>query len=121
MNLSEGSENLAMPQVITIENTISTEAIKAMIGQLGVTEEGEPLKDAMSKLKVAIKENPEACSALLPEDIGEMVKYLYRVTGRDLELAIQDKNSKTKKGKKDAAKKIDFSDPEVMQQVLDDL
>ena len=98
-----------------VEQPVTVEEIKAMIGQLSVTEEGEPLKNAMVELKKAIKENPAACTVLLPEDIGAMVKALYKLTDRDLEQAVEKTN---KKGKKT---KVDLSDPKVQQEILDDL
>lgn len=98
-----------------VEQPATVEEIQTMIAQLSVTEDGEPLKDAMIELKKAIKANPAACTVLLPEDIGEMVKALYRLTDRDLEQAVAKAN---KKGKKD---KIDLSDPKIQQEILDDL
>lgn len=104
----------------TVEKIVSLEEIRHMITQLSVTEEGEPLKGAMRELKKAILENASACTVLLPAEIGEMVKYLYKTTDRDLQAAI-DKASKSKSKKKATGPKIDFSDPNVQQEILDDL
>lgn len=95
---------------------ISIEEIRNMIAQLGQTEDGEPLKNAMSRLKKGIKDNPEACALLLPEDIGDMVKALYRMTDRDLEIATDKANKR-----KPAKSKIDLSDAKIQQEILDDL
>lgn len=102
-----------------IEKVMSVEEIQAMIAQLSVTEDGEPLKKAMADLKKAIKDNPHACSALLPEDIGEMVKALYKMTDRDLTLAIE--KAKKKGSKKGGGPKVDLSDAKIQQEILDDL
>lgn len=101
----------------TIEKVLSVEEIKSMIAQLSVTEEGEDLKKAMADLKKAIKDNPAACASLLPEDIGEMVAALYKLTNRDLEQAIE-KGAKSKRGSKS---KVDLNSKEVQQEILDDL
>lgn len=102
----------------TIERVATIEEIKAMIAQLSQTEDGEPLKTAMADLKKAIKHNPTACSLLLPEDVGEMVKHLYKMTDRDLEKAIEKASKRTKK---DSKPKIDYSDKAVQQEILDDI
>jgi hypothetical protein len=100
----------------TVEQVCSIEEIRAMINQLSMTEDGEPLKTAMQRLKKGIKDNPEACSLLLPEEIGEMVKNLYRMTDRDLEIATDKLNKR-----KPAKPKIDLSDAKTQQEILDDL
>lgn len=95
-----------------------TTALQAMIAQLSVTEDGEPLKHAMDDLKRALLENPAACVALLPEDIGKMVEHLNRMTGKHIaeEMAAQ-----AAKAKKSAKPKVDFSNPNIGQEILDDL
>lgn len=42
---------------------------------------GEELKNEMTALKIAIKENPNACMLLLPEEIGKMVVALRKIVG----------------------------------------
>lgn len=59
------------------------------------------LKDAMDELKKALIENPEASLLLLPEDIGEIVKHLQKVTGKALQTAATKKAAAPKKGKAD--------------------
>lgn len=43
---------------------------------------GEALESQMASLKKALKENPSACSLMLPEDIGLLVAALRRITGQ---------------------------------------
>lgn len=102
-----------------IERTCSIEEIRHMIAQLSVTEEGEPLAGAMKDLKKAILENGGAAAQLLPQEVGEMVSYLYKVTGKDLQIQ-QEKATKRSSSKKNQPK-FDFSDPNIQQQVIDDL
>lgn len=72
------------------------------------------LKDAMSELKKALRLNPAACNLLLPEEIGAMVQHLYKVTNTQVVVA---------KGKDavKAAKKVDLSDPNVINKAMDEL
>lgn len=101
------------------QTAVSAQKIKDMIDMLSQTEDGEPLKDAMSQLKGALLENPTACALLLPADIGEMVKYLMKVTGRDLEM--QQGSTAKKQGVKTKGPAIDFTDPETLKKLEDDL
>ncbi len=43
--------------------------------------EGDSLKGEMQALKASLLESPAACSLLLPEDIGQMVAYIRKITG----------------------------------------
>jgi hypothetical protein len=61
---------------------MNTAQIKDMIDQLGMTENGEKLKSAMDRLKIALLENPDAVALMAPEDIGEAVRNLRRLTGQ---------------------------------------
>lgn len=61
----------------------------------------EDLKGAMDDLKRALMENPAACSLMLPEDIGQMVSALRKITGQAVVAA-----SKPKKEKKDKIKTL---------------
>ena len=63
---------------------------------------GDELKSEMSALKKAIMENPQACSLLLPEDIGVMVSSLRRIVGT----AIVAASTKKTKEKKPSTKKM---------------
>lgn len=102
---------------VATETPLTAEQIKAMIAQLSVTEDGEPLRGAMDDLKKALKANPAACATLLPEEIGAMVSVLKKITGRDIEEAASGK----KKGQK--KEKIDINNltAEQQQEILDDL
>lgn len=81
---------------------ITIEDIRSRISLLSTTNEGEPLKLEMNKLKAALKHNPEAANLLLPEEIGEMVKAIYKLTNR---VAVNQTTAKTTR----VAKKIDLS------------
>ena len=63
---------------------------------------GDELKSEMSALKKAIMENPQACSLLLPEDIGLMVSSLRRIVGT----AIVAASTKKTKERKPSTKKM---------------
>lgn len=103
-----------MSQTIEIENTLSIEDIRAKISLLSTTEEGESLKKAMSELKVALLQNPAACSLMLPQDIGECVKYLTKITMKDIVEATGSK--KEKNGKE----KIKLPTQEELQSIKDE-
>lgn len=47
----------------------------------------DDLRPAMTDLKAALMENPDAVALMLPQDIGEMVKALRRITGEALAIA----------------------------------
>lgn len=65
-----------------IGTELSLEQIKEMIGQLSVTESGQPLTSAMKDLQRALLDNPAACALMAEEDIGKMVASLYRMNGQ---------------------------------------
>ncbi len=69
-------------QTNQIHSSMNTAQIKDMIDQLGMTENGEKLKSAMDRLKIALLENPDAVALMAPEDIGEAVRNLRRLTGQ---------------------------------------
>lgn len=56
----------------------------------------EDLKGAMDELKQALLQNPAATALLLPEDIGEMVAQLRRITGQACAEAAKPKKEKKK-------------------------
>ena len=60
---------------------ITIDDVRAKITTL-ITLEGEDLKKEMVYLKHALKVNPEAANLLLPEEIGEMTKAIYKMTNR---------------------------------------
>jgi len=106
-----------MPEVKTnqITNTLTSEQLHEMILTCSTTEDGENLKNAMRDLKVALKQNPEACAAMLDEDIGLCVSALRRMTGQQI---TQEAAALAAKGRKP---KIDLSDPKVAKDVEDNL
>jgi len=104
-------------QEVEIPETLNTDQLQSMIRQLSATEEGESLRHAMDDLKKALRANPAACASLLPEDIGQMVDALMKVTGKEIEEDMADK----KKGAKTPKVKIDLTDPKVRQEIADDL
>lgn len=69
-------------QTNQIGHSMSLDQIKEMIDQLSQTETGQPLKNAMNDLQRALLDNPAACAIMGEEDIGEMVKNLYRMNGQ---------------------------------------
>jgi hypothetical protein len=76
---------------------------------------GEPLEGAMKDLKGALLANPAAAAIMLPEDIGEMVAALRRMTGQTIAEA-----SKAKVTGERRKKQIPLS-AEAMQAALDEL
>lgn len=66
----------------------------------------EDLKDAMDDLKRALMDNPAACSLMLPEDVGQMVSALRRITGQALVSAPKTKAKKADKIKTLTAEQI---------------
>lgn len=90
-----------MPEVIhnKVQNTLSIDALREMIQQLSTTEDGENLKGAMTELKAALRDNPDACALMLPEDIGACVHHLRRMTGQliSAEAAKKDANKGNRK------------------------
>lgn len=76
---------------------------------------GEDLSKEMMLLKGALMQNPEACSLMLPQDMGMLVAALRRVTGEALATAA----AKPKKGAGKAPKII--LTMEQMQNAFDEL
>ena len=66
----------------TIEEGSSTEEIKSRIDRLASLS-GLDLKLAMDGLKSLILANPSACTQLLPEDVGDMVAALRKMTSNE--------------------------------------
>lgn len=66
----------------------------------------EDLKEEMAELKTSLKENVEACSLLLPEDIGEMVKHLRTVVGLAIVTASASKKTPKAKAPKFTSKEL---------------
>lgn len=97
--------------------------ISARIQQL-VDLSGEDLSAAMTELKGALKENPNACALMLPEDIGGIVAALQRITGKYLEE--KGKSTGSSKAKKASSKLPSLADisnmtPEQQAELLGDL
>lgn len=65
-----------------IEEGSSTEEIKSRIDRLASLS-GLDLKLAMDGLKALILANPSACTQLLPEDVGDMVSALRKMTSNE--------------------------------------
>lgn len=111
MEMNENDLILDPELVVKIEAVeLTTPELQEKIKALATTSEGEDLKYAMRDLKKALLSNPSACALLLPEDIGEMVKYLKIMIGPDL---AKIETSKAKKEAKEKAPKLikltDFS------------
>ena len=104
-------------EVSVLGTVITVEEIKQKIRELSTTEAGDSLKSAMSDLKLALRYNPEAANLLLPEEIGELVKHLRKVTATEIiPLTEKDKTSALNK----QIKKANLNDPEFLQQALKD-
>lgn len=97
-------------------NNLTIDQLQSMIQRLSSTEEGFDLKQEMSRLKVALKQNPAACSMLLPEDVGAMVEKLKKITNRGI---LDQLNPEIKKEKK--VKAAPVSQEEIDGLTLDDL
>jgi len=80
-------------------NNLTIDQIRALIEKLETTEEGESLRNAMSELKVALKQNPAACSLMLEEDIGLCVKHLKRMVNKDILAELTEKTRAPKTAK----------------------
>ncbi len=96
---------IAIPET----NNLSIDQLREKIAQLATTEEGQPLEHAMRDLKIALKQNPAACSLMLDEDVGLCVAQLKRMTNKGI---LEDLTEK-------AAKKI--SKVVITKDVLDNL
>ncbi len=70
------------PSVTNVLGTpITLDDVRAKIKKLSNIE-GEDLKREMTYLKHALRVNPEAANLLLPEEIGEMVQSIYKLTNK---------------------------------------
>lgn len=99
---------------VEAKNNLTIEEIREKIQDL-LGKEKDELTTAMDKLKIALRENPSVCALLLPEDIGIMVKKLRERVGKMISEIPEKKERKTKQPK------IDLTNPEVQQEILDDL
>lgn len=83
--------------------------------------DGEALSSAMSDLKRAIMENPDASLLLLPEDIGEIVSKLRQITGKALQTAAAKKEKTAAKKEKAPEKALKTMTQEELEAGWDDL
>ena len=72
-----------LDQPITADFSQAASEIQQRIKALEALSDDD-LKPAMDDLKRALMANPTACALMLPEDIGETVKALRRITGQAL-------------------------------------
>lgn len=77
--LSEGDHEKAPAEV---------HSLRDRIWKLQTESGGESLKDAMKHLQIALLENPTAVSYFLPEDYGEMVTHIRKLTGNAVAQAL---------------------------------
>lgn len=63
---------------------------------------GEDLASEMKQLKACLMQNPDACALMLPQDIGELVSALTRLSGEDIAASMAPKA----KGRKPKEEKI---------------
>lgn len=85
---------IAIPET----NNLNIDQLRERINALSTTEDGVPLEHAMRDLKLALKQNPAACSLMLDEDVGKCVEQLQRMTNKNIleELSSPSKSSKPK-------------------------
>lgn len=102
---------MANEHILGVNITIDT--IRDRIKLLS-TYEGFSLEGAIAQLQTALHANPDAANLLLPAEIGAAVAAIMKV--KNVIIA----EASTKKVLKDA-KKIDLSNADVMQTVMDDL
>lgn len=102
---------IAIPET----NNLNLDQIRDLIGKLSLTEDGTPLEKAMSELKVALKQNPAACSLMLDEDIGKCVTQLMRMTNKGI------LDELTNKKIKDPTKKIQVTQEQIDNLTMADL
>lgn len=84
---------IAIPET----NNLNVDQLRKMIETLSQTEDGEPLQHAMRDLKVALKQNPAACSLMLEEDVGKMTEQLRRMTNKQVLEDLAEKAPKKEK------------------------
>ena len=106
-----------MAEQTVLGTVITIEEIRQKITALSSTEFGESLKGAMGELKLALRQNPEASNLLLPEEIGELVRHLRRLTQTEV-VATTERDKQKEMAK--ALKKVDLNDPKFLQQALED-
>lgn len=63
-------------------------SLRDRIWKLQTESGGDSLKDAMKQLQTALLENPIAVSYFLPEDYGEMVSHIRKLTGNAVAQAL---------------------------------
>lgn len=95
------SEDIKEP---TEQEIAAQQAYSDLLPRIQALEElsGEELSKEMGLLKGALMHNPEACSLMLPQDMGLLVAALRRVTGMALATAA----AKPKRGSAKAPKII---------------
>jgi hypothetical protein len=89
--LEQGTPTAILGVPITVEDIRSRVALLSTL-------EGENLKGEMTKLKHALRANPEAANLMLPEEIGAMVQAIYKMTQRVVtQVAAKSLGTKAKK------------------------
>lgn len=103
---------MAAEEIAGVEITL--EQIKEKI-HLITTYAGEKdgLKLAMDNLKIALHANPEACSLLLPEEIGACVTAIRKIKGVEVTAASGKEVMKR-------SKKIDLTNVDILKSAMED-
>lgn len=104
-------------EVEVLGTVITVAEIQQKIAALSTIESGDSLKDAMSELKLALRQNPEAANLLLPEEIGELVRHLRKITATEI---VQAEGADKNKAVKKVMKNVNLNDPEFLKQALSD-
>jgi len=102
---------IAIPET----NNLNIDQLRELINKLSTTEDGQPLNNAMSELKKALKQNPAACSLMLDDDIGLCVAQLKRITNKTILEEL------TSKKAKDPTAKIKVTQEQIDNLTMSDL
>lgn len=105
---------------VSIELEQKTVELQTKIRELSQLSDCD-LKDAMNELKKALTENAEASLLLLPEDVGEIVRHLKKVTGKALQTAASKKQKSTEKSEKAKEKAFKTMTAEELESGWNDL
>lgn|SRR5574337_187840 len=105
---------------VSIELEQKTAELQSKIRELSQLPDCD-LKDAMDELKKALMENAEASLLLLPEDVGEIVRHLRKVTGKALQTAASKKKASSEKSEKAKEKAFKTMTAEELESGWNDL
>ena len=78
-----------MSEALNVSSSTAQQAYSDLLPRLAALQSisDDKLQDEMRLLKKALMENPAACALMLPQDVGQLVTALRRLTGEQLALA----------------------------------